>query len=72
MVVTDLGILEPRDGELTLVRVHQGVSVDDVRAATGWDLAVADDLDVTDPPTRAELDALRSMETAGGAMRGGE
>jgi glutaconate CoA-transferase subunit B len=72
VVVTDLGILEPRNGELTLVRVHQGVSVDDVRAATGWDLAVADDLDVTDPPTRAELDALRSMETRGSAMRGGE
>jgi glutaconate CoA-transferase, subunit B len=52
--------------------VHQGVSVDNVRAATGWDLAVADDIGTTDPPTRAELDALRSMETRGGAMRGGE
>ena len=39
VVVTDLGILEPRDGELTLVRVHPGVSVDEARAATGWDAA---------------------------------
>jgi glutaconate CoA-transferase subunit B len=58
VVVTDLGILESRDGELTLVRVHPGVSVDEVRAATGWDLAVATDVAETEPPTGAELDAL--------------
>jgi glutaconate CoA-transferase subunit B len=72
VVVTDLGILEPRNGELTLVKVHPGVSVGDARAATGWDLAVAGDLGVTEPPSRAELDALRSMESRSGAMRGGE
>lgn len=64
VVVTDLGILEPRDGELTLVRVHLGVNVDDVRAATGWELAVADDVGVTAPPTEVELEALRALETA--------
>jgi glutaconate CoA-transferase subunit B len=62
VVVTDLGILEPRDGELTLVGVHPGVSVDDVRAATGWALAVADDVGVTEAPTGVELDALRALE----------
>jgi glutaconate CoA-transferase subunit B len=62
VVVTDLGILEPRDGELTLVGVHPGVSVDDVRAATGWKLKVADDVGVTEPPTGVELDALRALE----------
>ena len=41
VVVTDLGILEPVDGELTLVRVHPGVTADEARAATGWDLRVA-------------------------------
>src|SRR6185503_17714770 len=34
VVVTDLGILERRDGELTLVSIHPGVNVEDVRAAT--------------------------------------
>src|SRR3954447_9902247 len=29
VVVTDLGILEPRDGELTLTHVHPGVSADE-------------------------------------------
>jgi glutaconate CoA-transferase, subunit B len=65
VVVTDLGILEPRDGELALVAVHPGVSVDDVRAATGWDLKVADDLRETTPPTGGELDALRKLKTKG-------
>jgi glutaconate CoA-transferase, subunit B len=62
-VVTDLGILEPRDGELTLTRVHPGVSVEQAREATAWDLRVADDLAETEPPTDAELAALRGLAT---------
>jgi glutaconate CoA-transferase, subunit B len=65
VVVTDLGILEPKDGELTLVAVHPGVEVDDVRAATGWDLKVAREIATTRPPTGAELDALRALEAKG-------
>ncbi len=65
VVVTELGILEPRDGELTLVSVHPGVSVDDARAATGWTLQVAPDVQETEPPSPAELDALRALGTKG-------
>jgi glutaconate CoA-transferase subunit B len=67
VVVTDLGTLEPRDGELTLVATHPGVSAAETRAATGWSLRVADDLRETDPPTTGELAALRSLRTKGGA-----
>jgi glutaconate CoA-transferase subunit B len=62
VVVTDLGILEPLDGELTLTRLHPGASVDDARAATGWELRVADDLGETEPPTADELAALRELQ----------
>ena len=65
VVVTDLGILEPRDGELELVRVHPGVSVDAAREATGWNLKVAPDVQETEPPSPAELDALRALGTKG-------
>jgi glutaconate CoA-transferase subunit B len=65
VVVTDLGVLEPDDGELTLTHVHPGVEPDRVRAATGWDLRVADRLAVTEPPSEAELSALRSLRTKG-------
>ena len=42
-VITDLGVLEPDPGtcELTLTGVYPGVTVPDVRAKTGWDLAVS-------------------------------
>jgi len=62
LVVTDLGILEPRDGELTLTRVHPGVTVDDAREATGWELRVADDVGETEPPSDRELTALRELK----------
>ena len=67
VVVTNLGILEPRDGELTLTYVHPGNTVEDVKAATGWPLAVADDVTITEPPSEAELVALRALETKGRA-----
>jgi glutaconate CoA-transferase, subunit B len=67
-VVTDCGLLEPdpETRELTLSCVHPGVSADDSRAATGWDLRVADDLRVAEPPTDAELAALRALEAMTG------
>jgi glutaconate CoA-transferase, subunit B len=65
VVVTDLGVLEPdpKTCELTLTLVQPGASVDDARAATGWELRVADDLEVGEPPSAAELAALRSLKT---------
>ena len=65
VVVTDLGIFEPRDGELTLTAVHPGVTVDEARAATAWDLRVANDVHETQAPTDDELSALRSLKTKG-------
>jgi len=66
-VITDLGVLEPdpEAKELVLTSVHEGVSVEEVRAQTGWELQVSADLGVTAPPTEAELAALRSMTTVG-------
>jgi glutaconate CoA-transferase subunit B len=67
-VVTDLGVLEPdpESGELTLTALHPGVSTDDVRAATGWDLRVAEDLEAIEPPSDGELTALRALKTVTG------
>lgn len=63
LVITDLGMLapDPRSCELTLIRTHHGVDPAQVRAATGWPLAVAAPLGTTEPPTRAELAALRDL-----------
>jgi glutaconate CoA-transferase subunit B len=67
VVVTDLGLLEPRDGELTLTQLHPGATVEQARAATGWELKVAGALRETVPPTDEELSALRALETKGAA-----
>jgi glutaconate CoA-transferase, subunit B len=69
VVVTDLGILEPRaeDRELTLTRLHPGVDLEQVREATGWELRVASDIGDTAEPTEAELRALRALRTKGAA-----
>lgn len=61
-VITDLGILRPdKTGELVLVAVHPGTTVEHVRAATDWPLRIAPDLTTTDPPTTTELAALRAL-----------
>jgi glutaconate CoA-transferase subunit B len=70
MVITDLGILTP-DADtcvLTLTSVHPGVGVDQARDATGWDLAVADSLTTTTPPTADELAVLRQLEDTKGQV----
>jgi glutaconate CoA-transferase subunit B len=66
-VITDLGILEPDPdtSELVLAALHQGVTVEQVRAETGWPLQVAADLVITAPPSTTELETLRSMRTVG-------
>ena len=74
VVITDLGVLEPdpADHELTLTAVHPGISVDDVRAATGWPLRVTGTVAVTSPPSAEELQVLRDLkERTAVAHRGG-
>jgi glutaconate CoA-transferase subunit B len=62
-VITNLGVLEPdpETKELVLAAVHPGVEVDQVRAETGWELKVADELTETEPPSNEELTALREL-----------
>lgn len=64
VVITDLGVLEPDPAtfELELVAIHPGVEVDQVRGNTSWELLVAEDLTVTEPPTAAELSLLRDLK----------
>jgi glutaconate CoA-transferase subunit B len=64
VVVTDVGILRPResDGELALAATYPGITAEEARAAVGWPLAVAPGLDAIAPPTSAELEALRALQ----------
>ncbi|GAA4358266.1 CoA-transferase subunit beta [Angustibacter luteus] len=63
VVITDLGVLEPDPStcELTLTSLHPGATVEQARAATGWDLRVAADVASTRPPDADELRVLRAL-----------
>ncbi|WP_367403271.1 CoA-transferase subunit beta [Kocuria marina] len=59
-VITNLGVLRAdQDGELRLAAVHEGVSIREVVAATGWPLQLSDSVEVLSPPTAEELQLLR-------------
>ena len=58
-VITNLGIMTPDDnGELVLTAIHAGVEVQTVKENTGWDLLIADQVQVTEPPSVEELRIL--------------
>ena len=71
LVITDLGVLRPDPGtmELMLTGIYPGVSVDQVRESTGWDLTISDDLSEIPPPSEAELTVLRDLLGGGPASR---
>lgn len=54
--ITDLGVLEMIDGEFQLTEIYAGVTVDQVKAACGWDLKIASKL-----KTLSEFD-LKALE----------
>jgi glutaconate CoA-transferase subunit B len=61
MIITDLGVLRPVDGEFTLTQVHPGIEAAQAVEATGWPLKVSPDLAETPAPTPEELTALRKL-----------
>jgi glutaconate CoA-transferase, subunit B len=66
IVITDLGILrpDPVTCELVLTDLHPGRTAEQARGATGWPLAVAEEIAVTAPPTDEELAALAALKAA--------
>jgi glutaconate CoA-transferase subunit B len=67
IVVTDLGVYRfDEAGEMRLVALHPGATLDDVRATIGWDIRVADDVGATPPPTTEELRLVREELDPGG------
>jgi glutaconate CoA-transferase, subunit B len=60
-VVTDLGTyaFDDATGEMTLLTLHPGVTLEEVRENMGWDPRVADELGETPPPTEVELRLIR-------------
>ena len=66
-VITTLGVyrFDPKTREMVLASWHPGQSAESVRAATGWDLRVADSCRETPTPTATELEIVRACDPAG-------
>ncbi|MDQ3576132.1 MAG: acyl CoA--acetate/3-ketoacid CoA transferase subunit beta [Actinomycetota bacterium] len=64
-LITELGIFDFPDGHARLTHRFPDITVDEIRAATGFELRIAGDLRTTAPPSNAELAALRSLDSLG-------
>ncbi|MFE6496408.1 CoA-transferase subunit beta [Streptomyces sp. NPDC057748] len=62
-VVSDLGVFDfaTADRSMRLASLHPGVTVDQVREATGFALTIADDVPYTREPSAAELSLIREV-----------
>jgi glutaconate CoA-transferase, subunit B len=69
-VVTDLALMDftPDTRRMRLRALQPGVSVDEVRQATGFDLLVHEDLEEMPHPTPDDLTLLRELTSAGGGL----
>ncbi len=63
-VVTTLGILgfDPESRRMRIEAVHPGVSVETVKANTGFELLEAPRIKTTEPPSEDELAMLRALD----------
>src|ERR1700685_3051515 len=63
LLVTDLCMMSPDSSsrELTVVSLHPGVTRDQVRANTGWDVKFAESVKETPAPNSLELETLRDL-----------
>lgn len=61
VVITDLGEyrFDDETGEMTLTSLHPGVTMDDIRENTSWEMKVAEDVSETPAPTAEELRLIR-------------
>jgi glutaconate CoA-transferase subunit B len=64
VAITDLGVYDfaTSNHEMRLVSLHPGVPLEQVRENIGWEVAVADPLAVTPPPTEEELAVIRALD----------
>ncbi len=72
VLITTLGVFRFTGGEAVLASYHPGSSVDEVRARTGWDLAVSADVRETERPSPEVLGIIRGYDPAGFWTRRGE
>jgi glutaconate CoA-transferase subunit B len=69
--VTNLAVLDfhPESRRMRIKSVHPGVTVEEVQAATGFELVVEDGVPETAPPTGEEVELIRALDPTGARKR---
>jgi glutaconate CoA-transferase subunit B len=69
LVLSPLGVFDfDDDGDIRVRSLHEGVTPDQVREATGWPIEVPDDAPLTAAPTDDELTLLRERVDVHGTL----
>ncbi len=73
-VITDFGLLEPDPvtRELTMTALYPGRTLEQARAATGWELKAAQHMELLAEPTDYELTMLRDLKARTAMAHGHE
>jgi glutaconate CoA-transferase subunit B len=61
-VITNLGSYEFIDGEMELISLNPGCTLEQVRENTGWDVRISSKLTTTSAPTSDELRILHELD----------
>ncbi len=71
LVITDKALFDfaNPEREMQLISLYPGVTLEEVRAAIGWDIRLADTISQAEPPTGQELHQLRHELDPGGLYR---
>ena len=71
-VITQLGIMgfDDKTKRMKLLSTHPGITVDQVKAATGFELLMADKITTTDAPCEKELKILKKQVDPAGLILG--
>lgn len=71
-VITQLGIMgfDEETKQMKLLSLHPGVTIEQVKANTGFNLIIPENVEITEPPTKEELRILRTEIDPAGLVLG--
>ena len=71
LLLSPLGVFDfDGEGEMRVRSLHEGVTADAVKEATGFPMAIPDDVPTTEAPTDEELSLLRERVDVDGSLAG--
>jgi glutaconate CoA-transferase subunit B len=70
-VISTMGILrfDDKTKEMYLDTYHPGVTIDQIKQNTGWDLKISPNVRQTEIPTKEEIKTLRDLDPEGIFLR---